>query len=619
MPFESCSDRGSVLTPTFAAEYRRASHEDQQFSTENQSAVNRAYAAAHGMAVVRTYSDEGKSGLVLDRRDALKQLLEDVKGGDTGFKVILVYDVSRWGRYQDPDEAAYYEYICKRAGIQVIYCAEHFANDGSPFSALLKAIKRASAAEYSRDLSARVFAGQCRLVRMGYNIGSPAPFGMRRLLIDRHGSAKGLLKRGELKNLATDRVVIVPGLPRQVKTIRWIFQTFTQGKMRETDIARALNRQGILNAAGRPWRGPNVQSVLLNERYIGNSVWNRTSGKLKTKRINNDPGNWVRADGASQAIVTEEVFRAAQTLIRDGAQKRSDDARLAPLRRLLRTHGRLSVKLINGAMGVPSAGTYHRWFGSLTRAYELVGYRGDRRRPTPVRCGRGTTYGASKERLLEALRQLLITRGSQSAAIIDECEDMPCAGTYKARFGSMTHAYELIGYNQRRARKRRRRGIIYTRALSNADLLDKLRALLAQRGYLTCWLIDASDDMPSSATYVYRFGSLQRAYRLIGYDAGRNSRPSLREEGLRYPDGSLLQGLKLLLKERGRLSLKIINQSNGVPSPGVYIRRFGSLSQAYKLIGYAGTSRMKSVNARAPAACCDYSAASGAQMKKTSR
>jgi len=38
--------------------------------------------------------------------------------------VILVYDVSRWCRFQDVDESAYYECICKRAGINFAYCAE---------------------------------------------------------------------------------------------------------------------------------------------------------------------------------------------------------------------------------------------------------------------------------------------------------------------------------------------------------------------------------------------------------------------------------------------------------------------------------------------------------------
>ena len=78
------------------------------------------------MEIVRTYADAGKSGLRLDGRDSLKQLLADVEAGQTDFATILVYDISRWGRFQDAYESSYYEYRCKRAGISVQYCAEQF-------------------------------------------------------------------------------------------------------------------------------------------------------------------------------------------------------------------------------------------------------------------------------------------------------------------------------------------------------------------------------------------------------------------------------------------------------------------------------------------------------------
>ena len=100
-----------------AAEYVRMSTEHQKYSTENQAEIIRQYAAQRGIEVVRTYADEGKSGLRLDGRDALKQLIDDVQSGKADFATILVYDVSRWGRFQDADESAYYEYICKRAGV----------------------------------------------------------------------------------------------------------------------------------------------------------------------------------------------------------------------------------------------------------------------------------------------------------------------------------------------------------------------------------------------------------------------------------------------------------------------------------------------------------------------
>ena len=50
------------------------------------------------------------------------------------------------------------------AGIQVDYCAEQFENDGSPPSTIVKSVKRAMAGEYSRELSAKVFAGQFRFI-----------------------------------------------------------------------------------------------------------------------------------------------------------------------------------------------------------------------------------------------------------------------------------------------------------------------------------------------------------------------------------------------------------------------------------------------------------------------
>ena len=87
--------------PIRAAQYIRMSTEHQQYSTENQADVIREYAAARGYEIVKTYADEGKSGLSVAGRDALARLLADVQAGKVDFSAILVYDVSRWGRFQD--------------------------------------------------------------------------------------------------------------------------------------------------------------------------------------------------------------------------------------------------------------------------------------------------------------------------------------------------------------------------------------------------------------------------------------------------------------------------------------------------------------------------------------
>ncbi len=136
------------------------STEHQKYSTENQSDVIKRYAAQRGLEIAHTYIDAGRSGLNIEGRPGLQSLLADIEGGEADFSVVLVYDVSRWGRFPDSDEAAFYEYRCRAAGVKVAYCAEEFENDGSIGSDVQKVVKRRMAAEYSRELSVKVFAGQ---------------------------------------------------------------------------------------------------------------------------------------------------------------------------------------------------------------------------------------------------------------------------------------------------------------------------------------------------------------------------------------------------------------------------------------------------------------------------
>jgi DNA invertase Pin-like site-specific DNA recombinase len=82
-----------------AAQYVRMSTEHQKYSTENQSEAIARYAAHRNFSIVRTYADEGKSGLKLDGRDALRHLIDDVESGHADFTHILVYDVRSYDRF----------------------------------------------------------------------------------------------------------------------------------------------------------------------------------------------------------------------------------------------------------------------------------------------------------------------------------------------------------------------------------------------------------------------------------------------------------------------------------------------------------------------------------------
>src|SRR5258706_4606504 len=168
-----------------AAQYVRMSTEQQQYSIANQKAAIQTYAKSHGYVVASTYADAGKSGIEIKHRKELRRLLADVMSGHAQYKAILVYDVSRWGRFQDVDEAAHYEFLCKSAGIPVRYCAEQFHNDGSLASSMMKALKRTMAAEYSRELGIKVSAGRRPRGLPGVADGGKDGYSLRR----QHGGA----------------------------------------------------------------------------------------------------------------------------------------------------------------------------------------------------------------------------------------------------------------------------------------------------------------------------------------------------------------------------------------------------------------------------------------------
>lgn len=357
-----------------AAQYVRMSTEHQKYSTENQAEAIAAYAARRGFEIVRTYEDAGKSGLRMDGRAGLQKLIADVRNGLTDFNAILVYDVSRWGRFQDSDESAYYEFICREAGLAVHYCAEQFENDGSLSATVIKSMKRAMAGEYSRELSAKVFAGQCRLITLGYRQGGPAGYGLRRQLVDEHGKPKAILSRGEHKSFQTDRVILTPGPPEEVEVVRRLYRLFVLQQRSETEIAAQLNAEGLLTDRGQPWTRASVHQVLTNEKYIGNNIFNRSSFKLKAKRVTNTPDMWVRKDGAFEGIVDPDFFDAAQRIIQGRCARFTDEELLAKLTQLLERRGALSGVVIDEFDDMPSSSVYRHRFGSLLQAYQLIGY-----------------------------------------------------------------------------------------------------------------------------------------------------------------------------------------------------------------------------------------------------
>lgn len=358
-----------------AAEYVRMSTEHQRYSIENQSEAIRTYASARGMALVRSYVDHGKSGLQLHGRAGLQRLLADVEARTMDYSVVLVYDVSRWGRFQDSDEGAFYEHACQRAGVRVVYCAEMFPDDGTPFSALLKEARRVMAAEYSRDLSARVTRGRRRLIDLGFRQGGAAGFGLRRMAIGADGRSKGILNRGEQKTLQTDRVILVPGPREEVEWVWRIYEMYVFDKLSETAIIRRLKVECAQCPGAPKWTRPVLCGILTNAKYMGSNVANRTICRLTGPRISVPKDQWLVREKTFCGLVSPRLFWHAQAERKRRSGAYSTVHLKTVLADLLARKGKLTGAVINAEPGMPRSAVYIARFGSLKRAYAAIGYR----------------------------------------------------------------------------------------------------------------------------------------------------------------------------------------------------------------------------------------------------
>jgi hypothetical protein len=173
----------------------------------------------------------------------------------------------------------------------------NFSSDPSLASGaqwIAKSLKRGMAAEWSRELSVKVHAGHCRVASLGYRVGAPVGCGLRRLMVDESEHPKGLLAKGQFKALQSDRVRLQPGSADEAAVIRIIFDQFVNGRKSYSDIRRQLSEAGIANHNGRPWTDGMIPTILANENYIGNTIYNRTSQRLGQKLVKDPDHAWVR-------------------------------------------------------------------------------------------------------------------------------------------------------------------------------------------------------------------------------------------------------------------------------------------------------------------------------------
>lgn len=448
-PIADGSSVGAGKAMRQAAQYLRMSTDQQRYSLANQTELIRVYAERHGFTVVKSYEDAGRSGVTTARRDGLKRLLQDVVAGSQPYATILVVDVSRWGRYQNPDEGAHYEFLCHEAGVSVRYCAEAFDNDDSPTSAIVKSLKRVMAADYSRQLSDRCQAGVRRQALAGFAQGGKAPFGAVRRSFWPDGTPGLVLREGERCSRADQTVKWVRGPAADLKIVRRIFSLVISQGMGASEISRYLNAVGTTYYDHGEWTPSRVKAVLTNEIATGVFVFNKRAGNFPRDPKIASPDTWLRVR-IFAPIVSSDTFRAAAEKLRERAGGRwTDDELLARLAALLARKGTLTQPIINDCPRTPGSRAYVRRFGSMEAAFARIGFV-----PPKVPGRRLTPSAYTKEPILHALRRLHEAKGYLTAALVNADPDLPTARYIRRLFGSLDDAYFDVGFTQTRLERK---------------------------------------------------------------------------------------------------------------------------------------------------------------------
>ena len=261
------------------AYYRHSAQDRQEYSIPLQREKVKRFADANGIQIIKEFPDYGVSGLSSKGRDKFLELLQYVEESKEDFEYILVFDMSRWGRFQNLILSTYYIGVCQQYGKKVVFTSIGFQEDDDLASYLRLNVESYKAASYSRELSDNVFNGCVNIARLGFRAGGPAPYALNRVLLDEQRNRVQILNHGQRKSIQNQRVGLEPGDPQEVAVVRRIFNTFVKKRKTPDIIAEGLNQDHIPSAAGKRWTNGGVVNILKNELYIGTMVYNKTGQK----------------------------------------------------------------------------------------------------------------------------------------------------------------------------------------------------------------------------------------------------------------------------------------------------------------------------------------------------
>ncbi len=250
------------------AAYLRCSTAEQINSIPDQEKAIDAIVKQYGLVIVETYRDYGISGATLDERPGLSKMLSDAARGR--FTHVLVYEPARMTRGGLGDFWSVVKQLRSKK-VKIFDCDRQknvTEKDGLEYS--FEASKaRENNIRHSKDITRTNF--ECVATRKS-DPGRVPPYGYDRLRLDVNGKpveqirynddgTKSILdpetkevrltldKSEEYRKIKSNRVVLVPGDPKRIKTLRRAF--LLSVSMGPTSVVNVFNNEGIPRSEGQ--------------------------------------------------------------------------------------------------------------------------------------------------------------------------------------------------------------------------------------------------------------------------------------------------------------------------------------------------------------------------------
>ena len=234
------------------------------------------------------FADDGISGTNTKKREEFNRMIEECMEGN--IDLVITKSISRFAR--NTLDCLKYIRQLKEKYIAVYFEKENI-NTMDAKGEVLLTIMASLAQQESQSLSQNVKLG----LQYRYQQGKVQV---------NHNRFMGYTKDEE------GNLIIVP---EEAEIIKRIYREYLEGKSL-VGIGRDLEKDGILTAAGKPrWRPETIKKILLNEKYIGDALLQKTFTVdfLTKKRVKNEghvPQYYV--ENSHEAIIPKELFLQTQ-------------------------------------------------------------------------------------------------------------------------------------------------------------------------------------------------------------------------------------------------------------------------------------------------------------------